>query len=297
MTRNPDQLEATRKDPNAGGLRRWQQIVQQILAALLVAALIFFAERLLVHLISINYHRRQFDERIKASKRHVHLLSLLYEASRTLFPAYCSEFADEDYLINDSVAAGSKNETSHHRSGSATPLRLMHNVGRVGDKITAAFGTVASEIAGKQVFNPTSAHSVVVEALEKRKSSEALARRVWMSFVVEGRDALYEEDIVEVLGPDRRNDAQEAFADIDCDGNGDISLDEMILTVVEFGRERHSIATSMADVDQAIHALDQLLCTIVFIVVIFVFGGSPSPRVGDDLSISISISISPDGQC
>ncbi len=248
--------------------------MNSVLAACLVSTLIFFAERLLVHMISVNYHRKQFDAKIKASKRHVHLLSLLYEASRALFPAYCSEFAEEDYLINDSVAAGTKTKgTTHQRSGSATPLRLIHNVGRVGDKITAAFGTVASEIAGKQVFNPTAAHSVVVEALEKRKSSEALAKRLWMSFVVEGKDALYQEDIVEVLGSDRRTEAEEAFADIDRDGNGDISLEEMIMTVVEFGRERHSIATSLADVDQAIHALDKLLCTIVFIGIVFVFGG------------------------
>lgn len=33
-----------------------------------------------------------------------------------------------------------------------------------------------------------------------------------------------------------------------------------------------SIANSLHDVDQAINVLDQLLCTIVFIMVIFIFG-------------------------
>ena len=266
----------TRK-PKADHLQDWQQRMNSVLTAALVASLIFFAQRLFIQMISVNYHRKQFDAKIKVSKRHVHLLSLLYEASRTLFPADCSEFAEEDYLINGSIAAGTtRTATGHQQSGSATPLRLIHNVGRMGDKLTAAFGNVASEIAGKQVFNPTSAHSVVVEALEKRKSSEALARRLWMSFVVEGKDALFQEDIVEVLGSDRQAEAEEAFNDIDRDGNGDISLDEMILTVVEFGRDRHSIATSLADVDQAIQALDRLLCTIVFIVIVFVFGESSS---------------------
>ena len=266
-------IQLTTRKPKADNLRDWQQRMNSVLAAALVASLIFFAERLLIQMISVNYHRKQFDAKIKVSKRHVHLLSLLYEASRALFPAYSNEFAEEDYLINDSVAAGTTHTaTGHQRSGSATPLRLIHNVGRIGDKLTAAFGNVASEIAGKQVFNPTSAHSIVVEALEKRKSSEALARRLWMSFVVEGKDALFQEDIVEVLGPARQAEAEEAFNDIDRDGNGDISLDEMILTVVEFGRDRHSIATSLADVDQAIRALDRLLCTIVFIVIVFVFG-------------------------
>lgn len=137
---------------------------------------------------------------------------------------------------------------------------------------TTVFGNAASEITGKQVFNPNSAHSVVVEALERRRSSEALAKRLWMSFVVEGRDALYQEDILEVLGPDRQIEAEECFAALDKDGNGDVSLDEMILTVTEYGRDRKSIANSMHDVDQAIKILDRLLCTVVFIICVFIFG-------------------------
>ena len=266
MTRNPDSRRVP-KDPQP-----WQFIVQKILAAFMVAALIFLAEKLLIQIISIGYHRTQFLNKIKDSKRNVHLLSLLYDASRTLFPAYCPEFAEDDYIINDSLNIGiGKQAINHNRSGSATPLRLLHNVGRIGDKITSAFGNVASEVTGKQVFKPDAAHSIVVEALEKNKSSEALARRLWMSFVVEGKDALYQEDIEEVLGLDRSQEAQECFGALDRDGNGDISLDEMILTVCEFGRERHSIANSLHDVDQAINVLDSLLCTIVFIIVIFVF--------------------------
>lgn len=276
MTRNPSQRSLKPDDPFAK-TQHWQSIVQNVLWAFMVAALIFLAEKLLIQIISIGYHRTQFTNKIKDSKHNVYLLSLLYDASRTLFPAYCNEFAEEDYIINDSLNLGigsNKNATSHHRSGSATPMRLLHNVGRIGDKITSAFGNVASEVTGKQVFKPDSAHSIVVEALEKNKSSEALAKRLWMSFVVEGKDALYQEDIEEVLGHDRIQEAEECFGALDRDDNGDVSLDEMILTVCEFGRERHSIANSLHDVDQAINVLDSLLCTMVFIIVVFVFSES-----------------------
>lgn len=268
MTKNPDQRNA-KPAPRP----HWQVVVNQILAALLVASLIFLAEKLLVQLISIGYHRKQFDLKIKDSKRNVYLLSLLYDASRALFPAYCNEFVEEDYLITDAIDLSIKKSASGHaRSGSTTPMRLLQNAGRVGDNITAAFGNIAHEVTGKQVFNPTAAHSIVVEALEKNKSSEALARRIWLSFVVEGKDTLYQDDIVEVLGSDQRAEAEECFASLDRDGNGDISLDEMILTVCEIGRERKSIASSLHDVDQAIIVLDNLLCTIVFVICIFVFG-------------------------
>lgn len=261
-------------DPALNGVspqKRWVAVVKNLLGPALIASLLYLGEKMFIQLISINYHRRSFDGRIKDSKHSIHLLGLLYEASRTLFPMYCDEFIEEDYVINDSIEAMLGKTKGHHRSGSATPLKLIGDIGRIGDKVTSVFGNIASEITGKQVFNPTSAHSIVVEALEKTRSSEALAKRLWMSFVVEGKEALYEEDIKEVLGPARKEEAQEAFAALDNDGNGDISLEEMIMKVVEIGRDRKAIAASMRDVGQAIGVLDSVLVTILFVIVIFIF--------------------------
>lgn len=270
MTQNPDQ-----RDANDTATKPWEEVVKNILFSAFVSSLVLAGEKLLIQLISISYHREQFDSKIKESKRNVFLLSLLYDASRALFPSYCDEFADEDFIINDSLIGAAGNNKGKS-SGTATPMRLMQNVGqnvgRVGDKITAAFGNVTQEITGKKVFNTSSAHAIVTQALEKRKPSEALARRIWMSFVVEGKDALYSEDIVEVLGAGREAEAEECFAALDRDGNGDISLEEMVLTVTEYGRIRKSITSSMHDVDQAIDVLDNLLCVVVLIIVILIFG-------------------------
>ena len=257
----------------------WLDTMQSVLLALLVCTLIVLAERVLIQLISISYHRKQFDAKIKESKRNIYLLGILYEISRGLFPAYCNEFAEEDYIIQDTIldlGLGSKKGTAKHgRSGSRTPLRLIQEVGRdagrIGDKITSAFGTIASEMTGKKVFDPNSPHSVVLTALETQRSSEALAKRIWMSFVVEGKNELYEEDLAEVMGPNRQEEVTECFAAIDRDGNGDISLEEMIFTVCDYSRQRKSINTSLHDVDQAINALDGLLLTIALIICLFVF--------------------------
>lgn len=276
MTRNPIRrnLPAPKgvTDWNPTAPDEWEKIVQQVLGAFVVASLIFLAEKLIIQLISINYHRKQFTARIKASKHNIYLLSLLYDASRQMFPAYCNEFAEEDAMIADQLNLNLNGKKSHARSGSQTPMRMLQrNVGRVGDKISAAVGNVASEITGKEVFNSNSAHSIVIQALEKRRTSEALARRIWMSFVVEDRDALVQDDFLEVLGSAKRQQAEEAFVAIDNDANGDISLDEMVMAVVEFSRERKSIASSMHDVDQAITVLDRLLCTVVLVAIVFVF--------------------------
>ncbi|KAJ5673771.1 hypothetical protein N7462_009210 [Penicillium macrosclerotiorum] len=255
------------------GVKSWEKSVKNILFALLVCSLIFLGEKAIVQLISISYHRKQFDAKIKESKRNVYLVGLLFEASRNMFPVYCPEFKDEDAIIFDSLLAQSTGKK--HKRGSIMPLRMMrqvgHNVGRIGDKVTAAFGNVASELTGKQVFNPNATHSIVIEALERKRCAAALARRIWMSFVVEGREALYLDDVIEVLGPEHEAEAEECFAAIDKDGNGDISLDEMIMTISEFGRMRKSLNHSMHDVDQAIHVLDNLLLSVAFVIGILVF--------------------------
>jgi hypothetical protein len=258
-----------------GNQPRWIKVVKNLLGPALIASLIYLAEKTVIQLISVNYHRRSFSNRIKESKHNVHLLGLLYDASRTLFPMYCQEFIEEDYVINDSVEAMLAKATHHKRSGSATPLRLLGDVGRLGDKVTSVFGNVAHEITGKQILNPNSAHSIVVEALEKTRSSQALAKRLWFSFVIEGKEALYAEDIEEVLGPGRKEESDEIFSALDNDGNGDISLDEMILKVVEIGRDRKSVSSSMRDVGQAIGVLDQVAITVLFVIIVFIFGMFP----------------------
>tara|TARA_R110002003_G_scaffold290_6_gene18573 strand:- start:9322 stop:11652 length:2331 start_codon:yes stop_codon:yes gene_type:complete len=278
----------------------WVDTMQSVLLALLVCTVIVLAERVLIQLISISYHRKQFDSKIKESKRNVYLLGVLYDTSRALFPAYCNEFAEEDYTIQDTIldlGLGSKRGTAKHgRSGSRTPLRLIQEVGRdagrIGDKITSVFGTIASEITGKKVFDPNSAHSIVLTALERNKSSEALARRIWMSFVVEGKNELTMEDFVEVMGPGRQDEAEECFSSLDRDGNGDISLDEMILTVTDYARQRKSLNTSMHDVDQAINALDGLLLTIALIVCLFVFIAFLAPGFRATLTTSATALLS-----
>lgn len=270
MTLNPNQ-----KAMQDTGIKDWEQVVYHILLALLICSLIYFAEKTLVQLISVSYHRKQYTTRIKESKHNIHLLGQLYEASRSIYPEDCKEFREYDVIISDSILLGETAGKHHTRRGSATPMKLFqnvsHNVGRFGGKITAAVGNVAQEITGKHVFNGTASHSIVIQALERKRSCEALARRIWYSFVADGKDSLYVEDIVEMLGSDREAEAEECFMILDRDGNGDVSLEEMIQTVEEFGRVRKSIARSMHDVDQAIDVLDTLLLTVSVVIMILVF--------------------------
>jgi Ca2+-binding EF-hand superfamily protein len=80
------------------------------------------------------------------------------------------------------------------------------------------------------------------------KSPEALAKRIWMSFVPEGHFALTLADLKEVMGPALEVQAQECFHSLDRDDNGDVSLEEMVLHTVQLHSERRDVAKSMQDV-------------------------------------------------
>lgn len=256
------------KGPKDAGIN-WVRNLERVLGATFATSAVYLGEKAFVQLIGISYHQRSFTNRIRESKKEVRLLATLLDASKALFPMYCPEFEEEDYIINDNFNI--KFPVKGKKGAAAIPQRFVNNVGRVGDKVTSIVGNVASEITGKNVLNPNSSHSVVIEALEKTRSSEALGRRIWMSFVVEGRESLLLDDFVEVLGPELKEEAEEAFEAVDEDSNGDISLDEMVRKVVSVGRERKAIVEGMKDISQALQAFDKVLLFFVLLICIFIF--------------------------
>lgn len=245
----------------------WVHTLATVFKASIVVAAIFLAEKTLVQLVSINYHHKQYNDKIRDSKKLIRLLDLLYDASRILFPEYCREFELEDAEIQGNTMADVRNTLA--RAGMKT--KVFNDMGRVRDKMTAAFGAMASDITGKQVFSTTSAHSIVIEALETESASKALARRLWLSFVGESKDVLYKHDLIEVLGRQRTEEAEDIFAALDRDGNGDVSLEEMTMLVVNVAQERKNRAASMHDISQAIAVLDRLLSMVVLVAIAFIY--------------------------
>jgi hypothetical protein len=239
----------------------WTDTLQTVFKAGIIVAAIFLAEKTLIQIIAVDYHRKQYDEKIRDAKRLVLILDHLYDASRALFPEFSREFEDEDADIQGNTLADMR--TTLAKRGVNT--KLLNNLGRARDKATAAFGAMASDIAGKQMFSATSAHAIVLEALESDRSSKALARRLWLSFVRTDAEVLYKQDLIDVLGPEHKDEVEEIFAHLDKDGNGDVSLDEMTMLVVNAAQDRKNRTNSMKDISHAISVLDRLLSIVVLI--------------------------------
>lgn len=253
--------------------RPWPLTLRRVFLAGIIVAAVFLAEKTVVQLISIDYHRKQYDAKIRESKKVIWLLDLLYEASRTLFPEFCREFEEED----ESIQGNNLAEVRKTMAKTGMGTKVLNNMGRARDKATAAFGAMVSDISGKEVFNTTSAHSIVIEALETERASKALARRLWLSFVGESHEELYKHDLLEVLGEHQSEQVDEIFAALDRDGNGDVSLDEMTALVVNVGKERKNRATSMHEIGQAIAVLDRLLSVVVLVAIAFIYAAFFSP--------------------
>lgn len=128
-------------------------------------------------------------------------------------------------------------------------------------------GVVASEMAGERVLQPNSPSSKVISALATPEKSLALARRIFYNFSGGDREIQFEELATFFSS---QTEAMEAFELFDKDLNGNASLQEVELAVVELGREREALLHSMADLDSAVGRLDAVLVSVWYIVALFI---------------------------
>jgi hypothetical protein len=222
----------------------------------------FFVEKLMIHLLSVSYHRKQFRTKLKENKRITRILSRMYENSRNLFPMYCPKFAAEDLKI-----AGSKNGPTVLRRDSGAS-----SISHMGSRVSAALSSVANRFTGKEILRPGSAQSIVLQALATPVASAALAGRLWASFAGEGKEELYENDIARFFGPGGRDEAKEMFETLDRDCNGGVSRDEMLFLCLQICQDRKYMDQNMHDIGEVIKSLDDILLFFVLLLTVLVYG-------------------------
>jgi hypothetical protein len=191
-----------------------------VLGANLFSTIVFAIEKIFVQLVSVNYHARSFNNKIGQARRNVYLLGLLFDASRALFSEYGKNFLEEYYIIHSHLEAfvrkwwmGQGNSEAKQRN-SRSHGRIFKGISRPSNKVNSVFGNISAELTGKSVIPERAAQTIVTEALEKTRSTKALAHRLWFSFVVEGNNALHLSDIQDVLGPKTHELADECLCSI-----------------------------------------------------------------------------------
>jgi small-conductance mechanosensitive channel len=245
----------------------WLDTTHKLCTATIGVAALYLGEKLLVQLIAVNYHKRQFSDKIANIKRTTLAIDRLYDASLRRYPDHHKQFADFDYDIHDTN--GVQKNLSKLGADRST-MRFIGDMGWLSDKMTNAFGRLASDMTGKEI-KPTGNHAVVEQALERKYGAEALARRIFKALDKEKDDAITEQDLIEELGPGHEEEARFIFDTFDRDHNGDVSLEEMMSLVGSIAKERKLMWRSAVDVKEALKILDRAMETVVLILVLLIY--------------------------
>jgi small-conductance mechanosensitive channel len=236
--------------------KSWELIVNKIIISVFVGATLNFIEKIIIQLIAIRFHLRTYADRIELNKFQIGSLTKLYAHSK-------EKIAMEDHEF----------EKTAHDSGTRTPMQYAGIAQRAArealSKVADVAGVVAGDFTGKKVAKSSHPHQVVLTLLSTTSGSQVLARRLYRTFVRDGSETVFSDDLKAAF--DNAEEAEAAFTMFDKDMNGDISMEELEAVCVEIGRERKSITASLKDLDSVVAKLDQVFVFIVVVITLLVF--------------------------
>ena len=245
----------------------WLDIVHKLCTATIGVCALYLAEKLLVQIIAVNYHKRQFYDKIRSIKRTTLAIDRLYDASLRRYPNRHADFFDFDERIHDTTGV---RKLGSQLGADPSTLRIIGHMGWLSEQVTSAFGRMASDMTGLDI-KPTGNHAVVEQALERRHGAEALACRIFKALDKEDDDAITEQDLIEEFGPGNEDDARYIFDILDLNKNGDVSLDEMKMLVSSIAKTRKDLWESAVNIKEALKILDRAMETVVGILVLFIY--------------------------
>lgn len=117
----------------------------------------------------------------------IRLLVLLYDASRHLFPDFTPDFAEEDADLH---RANTFDLRAQRKKDASLGTKLAGGVVRAKTYVASTLGSTSDDTEIPDAHVPNNSHTIVTKALETQQSSEALARRLFLSICAEGQDAI-----------------------------------------------------------------------------------------------------------
>ncbi|KAK1572789.1 putative serine/threonine-protein kinase [Colletotrichum navitas] len=262
----------------------WDDVVADVLEQLTLWVCFYFIEKLFISYIMIHYHYRADNVKLKRTKDLQNALINLYDASVFLHPPHSGTFAEEDILIRN--AKGDANGSGRVRVSS-----YLARLGIDGYKMTSLFGNFISAEPNAHWLRPASTYAVIERSWASPVSAVALGRRIWLSLVAQGRPGLTVDDIIEVLGPYRRDEAVRIFKALNENNSPDIRIEEFVGMVTEGGKTRHDIYRNMDSMDHCINTFDWFCLLILAGVMIFFIMVQYVPAIKQIQTILSSLAI------
>ncbi|KAI1190306.1 hypothetical protein F5B17DRAFT_96441 [Nemania serpens] len=237
---------------------KWIDVVNKVIIAFFVLAVLNFVEKILIQWIAASFHMRTYSNRIEVNKQSIAYLVHLYDHSK-------DRLVPEEAVMDGYAGPGVR-----------TPLGVLTSNARgVATKIGDITNRVAGDFTGRQVRLSSHPRKVVSELLRNSNTAQVLARRLFRTYAQEGSDVLTPADLNPAFPT--TEDAEAAFMVFDRDLNGDVSMEELEAFVDEVHREKKAIAASVKDLDSVITKLDRVFFVIIFIIAVIVFISTISP--------------------
>ncbi|KAF9114693.1 hypothetical protein BGX27_010085 [Mortierella sp. AM989] len=281
----------------------WQPILIKILAAFIAGCALVLVEKILLQMISKNFHQTAYADRIKENKYSLQVLDRLGKAKRLNKkfrpthsrnstadnPDYMSPFGagyrSRQHSRSESLDKAEMIQLTEPGSNISTPLSTpTENNSRNSTTISSSRRTQRdSKAKSSDIFKGINrtlhgiamADSAPAKDINSTYNAKRLARTLFYNLQGNG-----EELIVDDFHPyfETEADAKEAFAIFDKDGNGDISKREIKEKIFYIYKERKDLHTSLRDLSQAVGKLDIIFLTIVTVVwlliILSIFGTS-----------------------
>lgn len=180
--------------------RKWEITLNKVIISLLIGAAMNLIEKIIIQLIAISFHLRTYADRIELNKFQIGSLTKLYEYSKEKI-----NMADSDFEEGGPSGPG---------SGARTPMQYLDkaqkNARDVFSKVGDVAGKVAGDFTGKEVTKSTHPRQVVLTLLSTTSGSQVLARRLYRTFVRDGAESIFSEDLKHAFESDE--EAESAFS-------------------------------------------------------------------------------------
>ncbi|GKT44874.1 mechanosensitive ion channel protein Msy1 [Colletotrichum spaethianum] len=262
----------------------WDDVVADVLQQLTLWVCFYLLEKVMICYIAIHYHYRGNNVKLTRTKDLQNALITLYDASVFLHPPHGGLFAKEDMVI-----ANAKGEANP--SGRVRVSSYLARLGIDGYKMTSLFGNFISAEPNAHWLRPASTYSVIERCWASPVSAAALARRIWLSLVAKDRTGLTVDDIIEVLGPHRKDEATRILKTLNENNSPDIRIEEFTGIVTEGGKSRHDIYRNMNNMDHCINTFDWFCLLILAAVMTFFIMVAYVPAIKQIQAILQSLAI------
>ncbi|GJJ75160.1 hypothetical protein EMPS_07518 [Entomortierella parvispora] len=249
--------------------QNWQTTLLKVLGALVALFALILVEKILLQIISTNFHQIAYADRIKENKYALSVLDRLGTSRKNVKRTkYQNQSQNRSQSRNPALNEKDPvNDSCAQRPRFLSTMPLPTSGKKHQQNISKGLNRKLHGLARADV--------VPAKDISSTENAKRLARMLFHNLQNHGEE-LVVKDFYSYF--DTEEEAQNTFALFDKDGNGDISKREMKEKIFYVYKERKDLHTSLRDLSQAVGKLDIIFLTIVavtwLLIILSIFGTS-----------------------